>query len=127
MTTIGSGVEITFTDLVSMAAGGLSSKLGGAFSGIKNFFNSTKSVSKVYKHTYKYASRVRARGLQDPVAHNFPYSFDDQILKAKPIIQKDGSYFYKKSGYLNGKKGNFELIINKKTNTIFHRNFNSKK
>jgi hypothetical protein len=76
-----------------------------------------------FKHTFKYHSRIRARALQDPVAHNFPYSFDDIILQAKPVIQKDKSLLYKYAGSLNGKEGFFEIGLNPSTNTIFHRTF----
>ena len=44
-----------------------------------------KTSTNVYKHSFKYADRVRMRGVQDPVSHNFPYSFDDAILATKPI------------------------------------------
>jgi len=49
--------------------------------------------------------------LQDPVAHNFPYSFDDVILKVKPITQTDGSLLFRQAGTLNGKSGFFEIGI----------------
>lgn len=61
------------------------------------------------------------RGLQDPVAHNFPYSFDDVNLKAKPITQADGSLLYRHTGTLNGKSGFFEIGLNAEAKTIFHR------
>ncbi len=83
---------------------------------------STEQV-KPYTHNFKYHTRIRARGVQDPIAHNFPYSFDDIILKTKPIIQKDGSLLYRSPGTLNGKNGIFEICINPNSNTIFHRTF----
>ncbi|MGL4427019.1 MAG: hypothetical protein ACRCUQ_04625, partial [Alphaproteobacteria bacterium] len=76
-----------------------------------------------FKHRYKYHSRIRERSLQDPTGHNFPYSFDDIILKARPIIQKDGSLLYRTPGVLRNKKGYFEMAINPRTETIFHRVF----
>lgn len=91
-------------------------------------FSKSASVAKsgysnAFSHGYKYAARIRARALQDPVAHNFPYSFDDFILKAKPILQQDGSLLYREAGFLNGKAGFYELGLNPNTNTIFHRTF----
>jgi hypothetical protein len=74
-------------------------------------------------HQYKYHERIRARGVQDPKAHNFPYSFDKSILTAKPTVQQDGSLLYRKSGSLNGKNGVFEIALNPETKTIFHRTF----
>jgi hypothetical protein len=74
-------------------------------------------------HSYNYHPRVRARGLQDPRAHNFPYSFDDVILREVPINQTDGSLLYRKAGFLNGKVGVYEIGVNPKNGTIFHRTF----
>jgi hypothetical protein len=78
---------------------------------------------KAYAHGYTYAARIRARGVQDPVAHNFPYSFDDVILKATPIVQKDGSLLYRQAGSINGKEGLFEIAVNPETKLIIHRTF----
>ena len=85
--------------------------------------NGAKSA---FKHALKYHPRIRARGVEDGIAHNFPYSFDDIILKTKPIVQKDGSLMYKHLGYMNGTEGYFEIAVNPKTQLIFHRQFNSK-
>ena len=92
----------------------------GAGSGVSG---GVKGGTNILKHGYKYASRIRARALQDPVAHNFPYSFDDEILKVEPIIQADGSLLFRKAGTLNGKSGFFEIALNPNTKTIFHRTF----
>ncbi len=81
----------------------------------------------IYKHGFKYHPRIRQRGLQDPKAHNFPYSFDDIILKTNPIKQKDGSLLYILEGILNEKRGVFEIAINTETKTIFHRTFRGSK
>jgi hypothetical protein len=77
----------------------------------------------VVQHKYNYHERIRARAVEDPKGHNFPYRFDDAILKSKPTLQKDGSLLYRKEGFLNGKQGFFEIAINTETNTIFHRCF----
>ena len=79
--------------------------------------------NKAFKHNFKYHSRIRARALQDPTAHNFAYSFDDIILKVKPIKQADSSLLFRNQGTLNGKNGFFEIALNPDTNTIFHRTF----
>ncbi len=83
-------------------------------------------AEKAFKHGYKYNPRVRARGVEDPVAHNFPYSFDDVILKEKPIVQSDGSLLYRKTGSINGEDGVYEIAVNPTTNTIFHRTWRSR-
>jgi RHS repeat-associated protein len=70
-----------------------------------------------------YHPRVRARGLEDPTAHNFPYSFDQTILKSTPTTQSDGSLLYRVPGVMNGRDGVYEIGLNPDTNTIFHRVF----
>ena len=59
----------------------------------------------------KYDPRVRARGVEDPVSHNFPYSFDNEVLKTKPIPQKNGYNIYQLEGSMTGKK----VVSNPKT------------
>lgn len=76
-----------------------------------------------YTHGYKYHPRIRQRGLEDPRAHNFPYSFDDVILRQKPTTQADGSLLYRKVGEINGKSGTFEIAVNPDTGVIFHRSW----
>ena len=75
------------------------------------------------KGIIKYHPRIRVRGMQDPKAHNFPYSFDREIFKMKPTVQNDGSLLYKLEGTLNNNHGVFEIAVNPKTNVIFHRQF----
>ena len=103
-------------------ADGLSMTFGvkGLF---KNFF---KKQTSVYKHEYKYAARVRARAIQDPVSHNFPYSFDDAILSTKPIVKRDGYKIYQMEGTMNGIKGIYEIGITK-DGIIDHRFFRALK
>lgn len=76
-----------------------------------------------FTHSYSYHPRIRERGLQDPVGHNFPYSYDDVILKSPPVTQADGSLLYRVPGSINGKDGFFEIAVNPATETIFHRTF----
>jgi RHS repeat-associated protein len=71
---------------------------------------------------YTYAPRVRARGVEDPVSHNFPYSFDKHILQTPAIPQKNGYNIYQLPGSMNGKNGVFEIGVNSK-NVIDHRFF----
>lgn len=82
-----------------------------------------EAAERAYKHGYKYDPRVRARGVQDPKAHNFPHSFDDEILRTTPVRQPNGSLLYRKPGTLNGKDGFYEIGVNPETQTIFHRTF----
>ncbi|MEO1655123.1 MAG: RHS repeat-associated core domain-containing protein, partial [Bacteroidota bacterium] len=50
------------------------SKIRNKFKGSKTKANAARTSTNVYKHSFKYADRVRMRGVQDPVSHNFPYS-----------------------------------------------------
>jgi hypothetical protein len=51
----------------------------------------------------KYSPRVRARGVEDPKSHNFPYSFDREILSTKPIPKPNGYNIYQMEGTMTGK------------------------
>ncbi len=95
-------------------------KLIGA--GIKYAVGATKTSTNVYKHSFKYAGRVRMRGVQDPVSHNFPYSFDDAILSTNPILKNNGYKIFQQSGTMNGKNGVFEIGLTK-DGIIDHRFF----
>ncbi|MDZ7679296.1 MAG: RHS repeat-associated core domain-containing protein [Acidimicrobiales bacterium] len=83
----------------------------------------TAAADDAFTHGYSYHPRIRARGLQDPVSHNFPYSYDDVILRSTPVRQADGSLLYRTPGSINGKDGFFEIALNPDTGTIFHRTF----
>jgi RHS repeat-associated protein len=85
-----------------------------------------RSHDVVYKHGYQYADRVRAGAVKDPKGHNFPYSFDDEILRTVPIREADGSLTYKLAGKINSQEGFYLLGVNERTNTIFHRAFEKK-
>jgi hypothetical protein len=69
-----------------------------------------------------YAGRVRGRGVQDPVSHNFPYSFDEGILATDPISKANGYNIFQKAGSMNGKDGLFEMGVTK-DGVIDHRFF----
>lgn len=71
---------------------------------------------------YTYDPRVRQRALEDPVSHNFPYSFDSHILSTNPIPKRNGYTMYQLQGTMNGKKGVFEIGVTK-DKIIDHRFF----
>jgi hypothetical protein len=81
-----------------------------------------RSSTNVFKHSVKYADRVRMRAVQDPVSHNFPYSFDDAILSTNPILKNNGYKIFQQSGTMNGKSGVFEIGFTK-NGVIDHRFF----
>jgi len=62
------------------------------------------------------------RALQDPVSHNFQYSFDNAILSTKPILKNNGNKMFQKAGTMNGKNGVFEIGLTK-NGIIDHRFF----
>jgi len=130
-------------DPKELALGGLlGGGLGGLFSGGTKAINTIRtarngatkgagglgddvlrSADDAFTHRYDYHPRIRARGVQDPLGHNFPYSYDDVILRMTPVRQADGSLLYRAPGSLNGKDGFFEIARNPDTGTIFHRTF----
>ena len=82
----------------------------------------TKKAEKAFKHAFKYDPKVRARALEDPRAHNFPYSFDDVVLDSNPTVMKDGYKIYRSNGSMNGYDGYFEIGMTK-DGVIDHRVF----
>jgi RHS repeat-associated protein len=76
----------------------------------------------VFVHSLKYAPRVRMRALEDPVSHNFPYSFDDLILNQNAIPKNNGYRYFQQEGFMNGKQGVFEIGVTK-DGIIDHRFF----
>lgn len=75
---------------------------------------------------YPYAPRIRERAVQDPKSHNFPYTFDKEILKTTPIPKKNGYNIYQKEGSMTGKDGLFEIGVTK-DGIIDHRFFRPNK
>ena len=69
--------------------------------------------------TPEYAPRIRERAVEDPKGHNFPYSFDQVILKTKPTTIKGGALGYAMKGFLNGKEVVYNMIV--KNGKIVHR------
>lgn len=90
--------------------------VGGASVGIIGYSSMLGNSPKAY------APRVRARGVQDPISHNFPYSFDNAILSTKAISRVNGYSVYRLSGSMNGRNGVYEIGVNKK-GIIDHRFF----
>jgi RHS repeat-associated protein len=76
-----------------------------------------------FTHNFAYDKRIRKRGTEDPKGHNFPYSYDDEILRQPPVMRPDGSLQYRLPGFLNGRSGVFEIGLNRETGVIFHRTF----
>ena len=79
-------------------------------------------VTKAYKHNFRYADRVRMRAMEDPLSHNFPYSFDDAILATRPMLKRNGYKIFQLKGNMNGKSGVFEIGLTK-DGVIDHRFF----
>lgn len=73
--------------------------------------NTTRMATSAYKHSLKYALKVRSRALTDPRFHNFPYSFDDLILATEPIKKSNGYLMYELKGSANGKNGVFQIGV----------------
>ncbi|MGB7068000.1 MAG: RHS repeat-associated core domain-containing protein, partial [Pyrinomonadaceae bacterium] len=71
-----------------------------------------------------YDPRVRARALEDPVGHNFPFSFDNVILSHRPTVKSSGYRIFQKPGHLNNKAGVYEIGVTPKF-VIDHRHFRS--
>jgi hypothetical protein len=79
----------------------------------------------------KYDARVRMRAVQDPVSHNFPYSFDSYILNTQPILKSNGYKMYQLPGTMHGsikngvqqiKNGVYEIGV-RSDGVIDHRFF----
>ena len=118
LTTLGPGLIRSFL-------GKLITKLGTASGGII-LEEGAQEATSALKHSFKYADRVRSRALQDPVSHNFPYSFDDAVLKTNPVIKNNGYKMFQQQGTMNGKNGVFEIGLTK-DGIIDHRFFKPNK
>jgi len=118
-------IKYCFTEVLGQytdpyrVVGGLSAGVAG-YSTIARPLRSARSSTREISH--QYAPRVRARGVQDPVSHNFPYSFDDQILSTIPKTFSNGYQIFELRGSMNGKVGFFE-IGRRKGGIIDHRFF----
>jgi RHS repeat-associated protein len=95
--------------------------VGGLSTGVAGL----SSVSPKVVGEFKYAPRVIARALEDPVSHNFPYSFDKVVLSTKPTVTPSGYKIYQFPGAMNGKNGFYEIGVNGQ-GIIDHRFFRPK-
>jgi len=66
-----------------------------------------------------YALRIRQRAVQDPGGHNFPYSFDKEILSTKPTLLAGGGKGYALRGYKNNKEVVYNIVV--RDEIITHR------
>ena len=116
----------SYEDKIKTRLGGLltlgSPILSGGGSAASLADEVAKTSTNAFKHSFKYADRVRMRAVQDPVSHNFPYSFDDAILSTNPILKNNGYKIFQQSGTMNGKNGVFEIGLTK-DGIIDHRFF----
>lgn len=117
--TVGGLLKATF---VGAASAAVTFGIGEAASSLFTNFFSKAVFQAAYKHNYKYDSRVRARALEDPSSHNFPYSFDDKILSVKPNITPSGYKMFRLNRTKNNKNGVFEIGL-KPNGVIDHRFF----
>ncbi len=83
------------------------------------------SCKKAAKGEAKYDPRIRQRAVQDPSGHNFPFSFDEAILKTKPTTIRGGAQGYALRGTKNGKDVVYNIIV--KDEVITHRDMISVK
>ncbi|WP_442601939.1 RHS repeat domain-containing protein [Paenibacillus sp. KN14-4R] len=71
-----------------------------------------------------YSKSVLDKMKKDPTAHNFPTSFDKQILSQKPaLLREDGRAEYLLTGSMNGKDGVYHMTVRPSDNSIIHRVF----
>lgn len=71
-----------------------------------------------------YSPTVLEKMKKDPTAHNFPTSFDKQILSQKPaLVRADGREEYLLTGSMNGKDGVYHMTVRPSDNSIIHRVF----
>ncbi|HZH98152.1 MAG TPA: hypothetical protein VEX38_04210 [Fimbriimonadaceae bacterium] len=109
---------------IRLLGGSLFSKLG-EMPFDRTQAETAKQPSYAYNHNYPYHDRVLARGLEDPRSHNFPYSFDDDILATPPIHKPNGYTIYQAPGEFGGREGYFEIGVTK-DGIIDHRFFRPK-
>jgi hypothetical protein len=88
--------------------------------------NTNSPSESVTQKEFIYDKYVEQRALEDPRAHNFPYSFDEIILSTNPVKISAGYKIYQHEGYMNRKKGVFEIGITD-DGVINHRFFRPSK
>jgi hypothetical protein len=99
-----------------------SAGLAKGFGAFRAFANGGAGLADdVFTHGLKYDPRIRVRGVQDGVGHNFPYSFDAAILRTDPIALRGGAQGYAMRGIHNGKDVVFNIVV--KDGVVTHRDF----
>jgi len=80
-----------------------------------------KMSFKIGKQSFTYLDDLFTK---TDIYHSFPQSFDRHIIKNGAWSQriKDGANWYQMEGLINGKKGIYQIGVNK-NGVIFHRNF----
>ena len=66
-----------------------------------------------------YDERIRRRAVEDPNYHNFPFSFDKEVLSTKPVQLERGGLGYTLIGENNGREVVYNIIV--KDGVITHR------
>lgn len=80
-------------------------------------------IGSAVRHNYSYHDRVRQRSLDDPKSHNFPYSFDDEIIQNGTRIDRPNGYtIHQMRGKMNTTDGVYEIGVTK-DGVIDHRFF----
>jgi RHS repeat-associated protein len=115
-------ITTTANVAVGEAAGAIGTPVGSPPKGVFKSTTQQRIVDAADPINGTYASRVRARGVQDPVSHNFPYSFDKSILSTKPIYKAGGYRIYQLEGTMNKTRGLFEIGVTR-NGVIDHRFF----
>ena len=80
----------------------------------------------IEKRPYIYDPKVWNKASTEATMHNFPYSFDQVILKSRPLIKSGGYQIYRLPGTVNEYSGFFEIGV-RKPNVIDHRFFRPSK
>ncbi|MGL5166694.1 MAG: RHS repeat-associated core domain-containing protein [Afipia sp.] len=98
---------------------------GGKFiRSLLSVFGKGDSGAQSLEGNCSYDPRVRQRALEDPVSHNFPYSYDPEILSTNPIPRPNGYNLYQKPGSIGKTDGVFEIGV-RSDGVIDHRFFRS--
>jgi RHS repeat-associated protein len=100
----------------------LTSLAGGAARSAARSGTESSSLNFVGPRQLPYDPRVRMRALEEPVSHNFPYSFDNIILSTNPVAKPNGYRIFQHPGTMNRHKGVFEIGVTKDF-VIDHRFF----
>ncbi|WP_083446723.1 MULTISPECIES: RHS repeat-associated core domain-containing protein [Xenorhabdus] len=81
--------------------------------------NKGEPIPKPLSELPEYEPRIRQRAVENPGGHNFPFSFDREILKTKPTVLRSGDIGYAMLGHKNGKEVVYNIVV--KDGKISHR------